>query len=160
MSIILSPNRILKLASIVTLTAPEIAKEFGDGSTGGYFYASDAQERMLLRLRAAKPAEEKVRKYMELSVEKPARLHRHPEHLLSWQSKNPEADEWDGALRIENSRGYLSFSGFPGPVDETSNSVWGFHTGCHGMHYSKKLADISGNRDLLVEINKLVRSLI
>lgn len=58
----------------------------------------------------------KAAKYFALSQEKAARLIVHPSHDSSWQSRNPDADQWGGA--VVASSWIFSFSGFPEAFDE------------------------------------------
>ena len=51
-----------------------------------------------------------------LSLEKCNRLASHPNHLSSWQSRNPNEGKWGGA--ISTGQYILSFSGLSEPGDE------------------------------------------
>ncbi len=48
--------------------------------------------------------------------EKVARLADHPEHWTSWESRNPEREQWGGAIRTR--KYLLGFSGFPELLDQ------------------------------------------
>lgn len=62
------------------------------------------------------PDREKRQKYFSYCQEKAARLAAHPGHLTSWESRDPDAEQWGGAIR---GRKYIfSFSGFPEMLDE------------------------------------------
>lgn len=51
-----------------------------------------------------------------LSQEKATRLAAHPDHFSSWQSRNPDKDQWGGAIRTRGP--IVSFSGLPEKADE------------------------------------------
>jgi hypothetical protein len=59
---------------------------------------------------------EKVEKYHSLAPEKVGRLARHPKHMLSSESRDPEKNQWGGAVRGDV---YLrGFSGLTEQLDE------------------------------------------
>ena len=60
--------------------------------------------------------EEKFWKYLSFCQEKAKRLAAHPEHLSSWQSRNPDNSQYGGAIRV--GRFILSCSGLPELGDE------------------------------------------
>lgn len=56
------------------------------------------------------------RRYRKLSREKLTRRLKNPGHVSSWQSRNPEQDEWGGDIKAGDFD--LSFSGLPELADE------------------------------------------
>ena len=88
------------------------------GKTGGHFcLANEVGEPVLILLvehgshnlaRAART--------LEFCQEKIARLLMHRNHLASSQSRDPEAKQYGGAIRVLG--GYMSFSGLPEEFDE------------------------------------------
>lgn len=58
----------------------------------------------------------KAERNWNLCQEKARRLARHPEHRLSWESRNEAADQWGGAITVGEH--ILSFSGLTEPTDE------------------------------------------
>lgn len=85
---------------------------------GGYFCLADASNGgALLIALFGNPNPEKIPKYFQYCQEKARRLALHPEHLTSWESRNPEQNEWGGAIRA-NANYILSFSGQPELGDE------------------------------------------
>lgn len=88
------------------------------GRTGAYFCLADGKDGVPIFL----PAEigtvplEKREKYLSFSKEKPRRLASHPDHLTSSQSRNPDANQWGGAVRCGEV--ILSISGLPEMGDE------------------------------------------
>jgi len=112
-----TPAVLDQIANLASQVGERIAAEFGNGSGGGYLFICDEDGRQLLHKRIASPAPEKRKKYVALSREKAVRLLRHVEHLLSWQSRDPENNKWGGAIRLPSGH-IISFSGFPELVDE------------------------------------------
>ena len=87
---------------------------------GAYLCVAESRGFPLLIAPIGIVPEEKADKYLSFCQEKVRRLARHPEHVSSWQSRNPDADEWGGAVRIQTAFGELlvSMSGFPELGDE------------------------------------------
>ena len=101
------------LSDILHIGVPE-----WEGKTGGYFCLADAGTGNPLfepALIGTVP-QEKKEKYLAFCQEKAKRLANHPEHEASWESRNEEANEWGGALRIGTL--IFSFSGLPEWGDE------------------------------------------
>lgn len=86
--------------------------------TGAWFCVADARTGVPLfdpSLIGQVPLE-KAEKYFRFCVEKAIRLANHPEHESSWESRNPDAGEWGGAVRVGD---YIfSISGYPEMGDE------------------------------------------
>lgn len=59
---------------------------------------------------------EKAEKYLSFSMEKARRLASNPQHVSSWESRDPEQNRWGGAIRIDEL--IFSFSGLPELGDE------------------------------------------
>lgn len=70
----------------------------------------------LLVLTVRNPLPEKGKQSFDFSLEKGRRLIEHPDHLSSWQSRDPDNSKWGGAIRVGEF--ILSFSGLPELVDE------------------------------------------
>ena len=64
----------------------------------------------------------------DFAAEKAARLIQNPEHISSFQSRNPEAGQWGGAIRA-NDQLIFSMSGMPEHVDEAINLSVALKTG-------------------------------
>ena len=87
------------------------------GRTGGYFCLANAETGLpLLVLPLGQVPLEKAEKYLRLCQEKAKRLAEHLEHLSSWESRNPDKEQWGGAVRVGNL--IFSFSGLPEMGDE------------------------------------------
>ena len=95
------------------------------GRTGSYLCVTGAR----LGLPIYQPAligivsPEKSDRYFSLSQEKPRRLSQHPEHLSSWQSRNPDADQYGGAIKMGDKN--FSLSGYPELGDEALSLIGG-----------------------------------
>lgn len=88
------------------------------GKRGGYFCLADGETGLPLLLACiGEVPDEKVERYLRLCQEKPRRLAKYAPHVSSWMSRNPEADEWGGAIRITSNM-IFSFSGLPELGDE------------------------------------------
>lgn len=84
-------------------------------SAGGYLCIADEEVPVLIG-RIGNPVPEKLGKYLEFSQEKARRLAAHPQHDLSRESRNPDANQWGGAVRAGGI--IYSFSGLPEELDE------------------------------------------
>lgn len=90
-----------------------------EGKNGGCFCLADAKTGVLFPgepVLVGRVPREKVERYSTLCQEKAARLAAHPEHESSWESRDPNADQWGGAVRIGGL--ILSISGLPELGDE------------------------------------------
>jgi len=87
---------------------------------GGYFCIRDRKDnRVLLMMQVGEVAPEKVDMCFALAQEKGERLFEmRGLHKSSWQSRNPEADKWGGAIIVGDL--ILSFSGLPELADEAA----------------------------------------
>jgi hypothetical protein len=86
---------------------------------GGYFCLADSLtgSPFIVAAIGAVPVE-KTQRYMGLAVEKAKRLADHPGQRTSWESRNPENDQWSGAVWCD--RFIFSFSGLPELGDEAA----------------------------------------
>ena len=85
--------------------------------SGGYFCLADAETVLpLLIMAVGQVPVEKAGKYLSFCQEKAKRLAEHPDHLSSWESRNPEKEQWGGAVRVGEF--IFSFSGLPEMGDE------------------------------------------
>jgi hypothetical protein len=89
------------------------------GRSGGYFCLADGKtgEPICSPSQVGPVNPEKARKYYELSEEKARRLAEHLDHQSSYQSRNPDAGQWGGAVRISDDF-IFSLSGYPELGDE------------------------------------------
>ena len=97
----------------------EILRDVGEEKHGGYFTIFDSFLRApLLTAMIGLMPSEKFEKYREYSLEKATRLSHAPfDHKSSWQSRNPDKEQWGGAVYAEH--GFIfSFSGLPEIADE------------------------------------------
>jgi len=85
----------------------------------------------------------KAEKYLRLSLEKGERLFRHPKHLSSWQSRDPEKEKYGGA--IVTNEFILSFSGFREYLDEAMVLVLAEFLRWISREQAEKIAAISNN---------------
>lgn len=88
------------------------------GREGGYFCVADGKNGLpLLTVLIGKVPLEKALRYLNLCQEKAARLSMYPGHGSSWESRNPEENQWGGAIRVGTDF-IFSLSGFPELGDE------------------------------------------
>ncbi len=84
---------------------------------GGFFCIADGKTGLPLLVKVVgSPPEDKGEKYFSFAQEKARRLAKHPEHMSSWESRDPESDQWSGAVRYGGL--IFSFSGLPELADE------------------------------------------
>lgn len=89
------------------------------GGEGGYFCIADEDGRPLIVVAVGSLSNEKATKCFDLAQEKARRLAEHPEHLTSWESRDPNALKFGGAVKdLRNYPHIYSFSGLPEKVDE------------------------------------------
>ncbi len=111
---------------------------------GGYFCIADGETGFPLVITAiGTVAEEKAEKYLALCQEKARRLARNQTHLSSWESRDPEENEWAGAVRGNRLIG--SFSALPELWDEAAMLRWAFRTSELTEGQAMRIASISGN---------------
>ncbi len=118
--------------------------------TGGYFCMMcrrppNSTPEFIMRVGNIRK-EEKAEKYFRLAQEKAARLRDHlgEGHVSSWQSRNPEKDEWGGAIAARNF--IFSFSGFsPDTADEAVMLLAAEAVGELSPQEADQIAAISGN---------------
>ncbi len=89
--------------------------------------------------------------------EKVARLNKHPEHVSSWQSRDPAASQWGGAIVAGDY--VLSFSGLPEDADEALMLFTAIRLGLipTGGEKMSRILDASNNRrydDLFPRLTK------
>lgn len=85
----------------------------------------------------------KLSLYFRFVREKVRRLSRHPKHLSSHQSRNPEKDLWDGAIVAGDY--YFSFSGLPDFCDEALVLIAARMIGVLTAIEAMRIADLSSN---------------
>lgn len=120
-----TPELLDNVARIAHNLTPIIAETWGDGRKGGYIFICDDTGTQLLHKKLGEPELSKKEKYRSFSREKAERLIRNPDHVLSWESREPEQNQYGGAIRLESGL-IISFSGFPELVDEAFCAVIGF----------------------------------
>lgn len=85
---------------------------------GGWLHVTNAEGKLIFHEKIGTVPIEKNAKFRALSAEKALRLHEHPEHRSSWESRNPKKDQWGGAFRTVD--GWIfSFAGFSEFWDES-----------------------------------------
>lgn len=105
------------LSWYVSVAVATLVREHNGTRGGGHFNLRSPSGTILFEGRFGKPASDKAAKYERLAAEKTERLALHLDHVLSWQSKNDELEQYQGAVRAPN--GLLGgFSGFPAEEDE------------------------------------------
>ncbi len=81
------------------------------------------------------PSRDRRSEITQNALEKAQRLHRHPAHISSWVSRDPQRKCYGGAIRAiathetESSRLIISSSGFPEHGDEALNLLTGRELG-------------------------------
>jgi hypothetical protein len=84
--------------------------------TGCYLGIADkATGDLLIFGMVGTPTPEKRKKYCAFAQEKGDRKHKHPEHLTSHESRNPDNNEFGGAIDTDNFT--IMTSGFPEKAD-------------------------------------------
>lgn len=110
------------LAEQCSIAMESVVQRFKDhegwsGRAGGYFSVADAKNGLpLLTILIGEVPLNKAPKYREFAEEKNGRLASHPDHQSSYESRNPDRNEWGGAIRVMDK--LLSFSGLPELGDE------------------------------------------
>lgn len=88
-----------------------------NGGSGGYLCIADVATGSPLAITIiGRVPIEKAQKHLFYCQEKAQRLATHPEHETSFESRNPDANQWGGAVRSGSF--ILSFSGFSEQIDE------------------------------------------
>lgn len=77
---------------------------------------------------------DKLITYMELSQEKAYRLAARTTEQASWSSRNPDKEQWGGAVRTRYGKHILSFSGLPERFDEALALVIGILIRGYGFY--------------------------
>jgi hypothetical protein len=123
------------------------ALQFCGGETGGYLCVADGESGLPIVLTPfGTQTPEEARITLRNAQEKPRRLATHPQHRTSWQSRNPDKEEWGGAVR---GRDHLfAFSGFPEPVDEAAMALLAEAAGELSGDAVAAIAKTSGNEIL------------
>lgn len=106
-------------ASKVLSTVFELLEKEGSDKRGGYFCIANAKGVPLFVSLIGSVPQEKAEKYFRYAVKKARRLGKHPKHVSSWQSRNPERGQWGGAVRAHTDF-IISFSGLPESWDEAA----------------------------------------
>jgi len=136
-------ERVLEQMDWVMPAALRLAAEHD--RTGGYYCLADkvTGAPLLIAAFGTIPTDEAA-KYLRLSQEKPWRLAQNPDHILSWQSRDPKVGKWGGAVRWQDA--LSSFSGFPEGLDEAINLILGIRTDQLVGGASDAMALISNNQ--------------
>lgn len=118
----LSRHAILPIISQAYFTTSDAKRLFrGDpaweGRQGGYLcIAEDITGYPYAVVLIGSVPDEKHAKYFSLCQEKSTRLASHPDHVSSWQSRDPDGNKWGGAIKVNHL--IFSFSGGPELGDE------------------------------------------
>jgi hypothetical protein len=123
-SVMCDAVKMSKLLQNCQVVIGSILKTFGHreewgGRKGGYFCVADGLTGtpLLVAIVGEVPLE-KAEKYMEFAQEKARRLAFQIGHVSSWESRDPDHNQWGGAIRIEDL--IFSFSGLPELADEAA----------------------------------------
>lgn len=102
------------------------------GRSGGYFCIADGKTGLpvFVAIIGDIPVENAAR-YWGLCQEKATRLAGYPNHCSSWQSRNPEAMQYAGAIRVRNL--IFSFSGLSEAGDEAAMLLVAVSIGAEGL---------------------------
>lgn len=136
----------------------EIAKP--EGYSGGYFCLKviGAEGFLIEPMLVGEIEDEKGKRSLAFCQEKAHQLEKHvPEgHVLSRQSRNPENNEWGGAILIENghTKYIFSFSGLPEDLDEITMLRTVYVLGRISQYNAIEMAMISGIEELFVRVIK------
>ena len=88
--------------------------------TGGWICVMDTSTdpygRVVLHQRIGEVPDDKMAKYKMFALEKAQRLIRYPDHRTSYQSRNEDAEQYGGAIRLKEC--IIAFSGLPERWDE------------------------------------------
>lgn len=113
--------RVLKLVYGVVAKAIDVCAEDSDwkGRKGGAFCLADGATGFpYATVLVGEVPKNKADKYKALCQEKAFRLASHPDHVGSWESRDPSNGKWGGAIRF--GKDIYSFSGFPEMGDEAT----------------------------------------
>ena len=133
------PSAIRALNTVISMFGNEDGWEL---RSGGFFCLADARTGLpWVIAQLGEISNEKVEKYLAFCQEKARRLALHPEHTSSWQSRNPEDNQWGGAIRC--GKYIYSFSGLPELGDEALMMYAAAI--CDGLLYTSNLDTIALN---------------
>ena len=125
--------------------------------TGGYATLAGRESgKALLTILLGGVSVANAPKYHDYSLEKAERLSAHKTHVLSRESRDPQAGKWGGAAKGKTI--IASFSGFPELIDEAFCLVWLVKIGELGLLEAREIAEKAENicYPLLEEISGLV----
>lgn len=147
-----------KMAGYISIAVSVLVNEHKRQREGGSFSLRYPSGLILFSRRFGKPDLNKASKYDRLAAEKTKRLARHSEHILSWESRNEELEQYQGAARSPN--GLLGgFSGFPAEEDEVL-VLWVFtKMGWLDGKEAHVAAQISANSRYVVLVQQFNRAL-
>jgi len=112
-----SPEWLEEFFNAAKKTAILIGEEFGEGHLGGHMHlCENPSGKMLRHQKIGQPTEEELKSTFAFSEEKNVRAMRHPNHVSSYQSRDPNKGRWGG--QIKTSTLGISISGYPEPVDQ------------------------------------------
>jgi len=111
-----------RMALNVLSQAFNLLQKEGIDKKGGYFCIANAEGVPLFVSLIGGVPQEKAEKYFQYAVEKARRLGQHADHVSSWESRNPEQEQWGGAVRV-NADYIVAFSGLPEEWDEAAMLV-------------------------------------
>jgi len=112
---------LVKIAEFaVTEAIRSFVRREGWTGAGGYFCVAEPEHGFpILVTPVGIIPVEKGEKYLSFCQEKAKRLASHQDHMSSWESRNPDADQWGGAVRVSAVETLIfSISGFPELGDE------------------------------------------
>ncbi|HEX8591259.1 MAG TPA: hypothetical protein VF696_00710 [Candidatus Paceibacterota bacterium] len=112
-----------------------------EGKFGGYLCLACPEGYPFAVVSIGRPDPGKLDRYLTFSQEKARRLAAHPEHRLSFESRDPEKDQWGGAVRGDMF--IVSFSGLPERLDEVLSAL--ILVSCDDVEFQDAMSRIAGN---------------
>ncbi|MEK7648959.1 MAG: hypothetical protein AAB400_03510 [Patescibacteria group bacterium] len=146
------PHCVDSIILAVTVTIQELNQPSRAGGFVSLFDFFDPAPHLILKVGSFEQSEPgRGEACFNYSQEKGRRLQQYPDHVSSFQSRNPDEKKWGGAVR--GNRVILSFSGLPEILDELAMVRAGLELGLFPDYDRiRKIADASDNamiRDIL-----------
>lgn len=89
-----------RAAGLVNRLIEKLSQSHLDGRRGGYVTFRDADGLEVFKVHVGEQSRDKQEDSYHFSSEKTERLHVHPKHLLSHQSRAPANKQYGGAIRL------------------------------------------------------------
>lgn len=155
----MDPKELKALLDIAFESFPHVTRKFGEGRTGGFLYISNEHGLVSAHVCLGTPDPKKYDKYNAFSEEKACRLRKRAGEGLSFQSRNPDKDQYAGAFRAPDDR-IISFSGLPEMIDEAYVACLAVKAGWVGKDMAEQILEKSGNVVRFREVWEVVNSLV